>query len=115
MSARICPHCHATISAAESAAYSNGLECPNCHAQLQVADGSRMIATWLGLAAGYAVWRLTRDSAGMLGWVLPLVYSFLASSVVSAIGVMFTADLRSKSPEPIAEPAQSSAGHGAHR
>jgi hypothetical protein len=114
VSARICPHCHAAISAAESAAYTNGLECPNCRAHLEVSEGSRMIATWLGLAAGYAAWRLTRDSGGPLGWVLPLVYSFLAFSVVAAIGVMFTADLRSKPPEPDAEPAHSSGGHGAH-
>jgi membrane protein implicated in regulation of membrane protease activity len=73
-----------------------------------------MIATWLGLAAGFVAWRLTRGSAGMLGWVLPLVYSFLAFSFVSAIGVMFTADLRSKPPEPLAEPAHASGGHGPH-
>ncbi len=113
MSARTCPHCQAVIPAGESAAYSDGVECPKCKTRLEVARGSRLLATWLGLAAGYVVWRLTRGSGGMLGWALPVLYSFLAFSFISALGTMFTADLRIKAPEPVVEPVSSpGGGHG---
>lgn len=99
------------IPAGESAAYSDGMECPHCKTRLEVARGSRMLATWLGVLAGFVVWRLTRGSAGMLGWALPVVYAFLAFSFVAALATMLTADLRIKPAEPVAE-SLPAAGHG---
>jgi hypothetical protein len=110
---RRCPKCLAVIPAGEPAAYSDAMECPSCKTSLEVAAGSRMLATWMGLGAGFVVWRLTRGSAGMLGWALPVLYSFLAFSFVSALATMFTADLRIKPVEPAAEPLQAPGGsHG---
>jgi hypothetical protein len=113
---RRCPQCLALIPAGESAAYSDEIECPGCKTRLEVAQGSRMLATWMGLAAGWVVWRLTRGSGGMLGWVLPIVYSFLTFSFISALATMFTADLRIKPAEPSPEPLHAPAGGpgGAH-
>ena len=71
-----------------------------------------MLATAVGLLAGALVWRLTRTSGVMLGWVLPMVYAFLVFSVVAALFMMATADLRTRPAEPVAEPATSAAGHG---
>lgn len=111
MAVRRCPKCLAVIPAGEPAAFSDAMECPGCKTRLEVATGSRMLASWMGLAAGFVVWRLTRGSAATLGWTLPVVYSFLAFSIVSALATMFTADLRIKPAEAASEPAAAS-GHG---
>jgi len=110
---RKCPQCLAVIPAGESAAYSDSIECPHCKARLEVAHGSRLLSTWLGLLVAYAVWRLTRHSGGMLGWALPVLYAFLAYSVVSALGVMFSADLRMRPAQPDSEPVHAPSAHGA--
>lgn len=103
------------VPAGRVVAYSDGMECPGCKSRLEVSAGSRMLATTLGLLAGTLVWRLTRTSGGMLGWVLPMVYAFLAFSVVAPLFLMTTADLRLSPAEPATEPASAVLGHaGAH-
>jgi hypothetical protein len=110
---RICPHCKTEISAANAAAYSNGIECPKCKARLEVAPGSRTISSLCGLVAAAIAWRLSSDSSGDLGAVLPTLYAFLAFGVVSALVVMFTANLSNAPALAAAEPVQSAGGHGA--
>ncbi len=114
MAIRACPLCLARLSPGQVVAFSDGMECPGCKSQLEVSTGSRLLATTLGLLAGALVWRLTRASRGMLDWVLPMVYAFLAFSVVAPLFLMATADLRLKpaGPEPVAEPAATAPGHG---
>lgn len=114
MAIRTCPLCLSKVPAGFVVAYSDGLECPGCKSRLEVSAGSRMLATALGLLAGALVWRLTRTSGGMLGWVLPMVYAFLAFSVVAPLFLMATADLRLKSAEPLAEPEPAGPGQGGH-
>jgi hypothetical protein len=99
---RSCPICFARISAGKIAAYTNDLECPNCKMPLEVALGSRTISIFAGLAAAVLVWLLTQDSGSALDWVLPLVYAFLALSVVSTVVLMLVADLRVRIPEAVA-------------
>jgi hypothetical protein len=108
---RTCPLCLAKVPAGLVVAYSDGVECPGCKSQLEVSVGSRVLATTLGLLAGALVWRLTRASGGMLGWVLPMVYSFLAFSVVTPLFLMAAADLRLKSAGPLAEPGAVGPAH----
>ena len=112
MAIRTCPLCMSKVPAGRVVAYSDGMECPGCKSRLEVSAGSRMLATTLGLLAGTLVWRLTRTSAGMLGWVLPMVYAFLAFSVVAPLFLMTTADLRLRPAEPVTEPAPAAPGHG---
>ncbi len=112
MAIRRCPLCLIKIPAGHVVAYSNGMECPGCKTRLEVSTGSRFLATAVGLLAGAVVWHLTRTSGGMLGWVLPMVYAFLALSVVAALFMMATADLRSRPAEPAAEPVHAAASHG---
>ncbi len=88
------------VSGARIAAYSNELECPSCKARLEISPASRSIAIGVGLAAGAAVLRFIARADGMLGWVLPIVYAFLAFSVVSPLVLMLIADLRLKKEEP---------------
>ena len=99
MAVRVCPLCMTKVSAAKVVAYSNELECPSCQARLEISPGSRSIATWVGLVAGALVWRVTARADGMLGCVLPIVYAFLAFSVVSPLVLMLIADLRVKKEE----------------
>jgi hypothetical protein len=110
---RICPHCKTEVSAANAAAYSNGIECPKCKARLEVASASRTISSLCGLAAGAIVWHLSSGASGDLGAVLPTLYAFLAFGVVSALVVMFTGNLSNAPELPAPEPVQSAGGHGA--
>ncbi len=71
-----------------------------------------MLATTLGLLAAALVWRLTLGSGGMLGWVLPMLYAFLAFSAVAPLFLMLTADLRLKPAATAAEPEPAATGHG---
>lgn len=116
MAARVCPQCMTKVPAGSVVAYSDGMECPGCKTQLEISLGSRFLATLLGLLVAALVWRLTRAAGSMLGWVLPMVYSFLAFSIVAPLFLMFTADLRIKPAEQVAEPlATTSHGHaGTH-
>lgn len=111
MAIRICPLCMARVPAGPVGAYSDSLECPKCKTRLEVSRGSRLIASTLGLVAAWLVYRVTRGDTGELGFVLPVVYAFLAYSIVSPLFLMLAADLRPHPAEPLAEPLPGSAGH----
>ena len=113
MAVRICPHCKTGVTASNVAAYSFGVECPKCETRLEVAPETRMIATLCGLAAGAIAWRLSINSGGDLGGVLPTLYAFLAFGIVSPLVLMFTANLRNAPVIPVAEAAHD-AGTSAH-
>ena len=113
MAARVCPRCKTEISAQESAARSNDITCPKCGARLEVASGGRTISSLAGLAAGAIAWKLTSNSGGDLGAVLPTLYAFLAFGIVSPLVLMATANLRNAPPAPVAEPAHASSSHSA--
>jgi hypothetical protein len=110
---RICPHCKAEITAANAAAYSDSIDCPRCKARLKVAPASRTISTLCGLAAAAIAWRLSSDSGGDLGAVLPTLYAFLAFGVVSPLVLMFTANLCNAPASQSPEPAPTADTHGA--
>ncbi len=117
MAVRKCPYCLAVVPASQVVVYSNDLECPGCRRPLEVARVSRYVSVWLGLAAGAAVWYWDARSTGNeeLGWVLPVVYAFLAFSIVASVVLMLTGDLRLKSADAVREaaPSTADAGHGA--
>jgi hypothetical protein len=110
---RTCLHCRTEISAALAAAYSNDIECPQCKTRLEIAPGSRAISTFCGLAAAAIVWKLSSNSGGDLGAVLPPLYAFLAFGVVSALVVVLTANLANAPALPAPMPAHEVVGHGA--
>jgi hypothetical protein len=112
---RICPHCKSEITASNVAAYSFGFECPKCGTRLEVAPGSREIASVCGLVAAAIAWRLTINSGGDLGGVLPTLYAFLAFGIVSPLVLMFTANLRNAPSIAVPEPAHDhgTSGHNA--
>jgi hypothetical protein len=112
---RICPHCKTEITASNVAAYSFGVECPKCGARLEVAPGTRTISTLCGRAAAAIAWRLSINSGGDLGGVLPTLYAFLAFGIVSPLVLMFTANLRNAPAIPVPELAydHGTSGHAA--
>jgi hypothetical protein len=112
MAVRICPHCNTEISASNVAAYSFGVECPKCGARLEVAPGTRTISSLSGLAAGAIAWRLSINSGGDLGGVLPTLYAFLAFGIVSPLVLLLTANLRNAPAIPVAEPAHNAGAPG---
>lgn len=125
MAARQCPNCLAIIPATKISAHSNMLVCPSCGKPLQIYAFSRNLAAFIGLAVGMLVWRVFTsyyaDHADALGWLLPIVFAYLALSVVQALVLMVSADLRLKDlaelPATEAQAphgAHASGGHGAH-
>jgi hypothetical protein len=112
--ARKCPQCTTTIPAGVALAYSNAVECPGCKKPLTVSEGSRYLATLIGLAAAAVVWWLRGNTDGMLGWARPVLVGLFAYSIVAPLALAFLADLRVKPEEPVYEAAQSGGGHGGH-
>ena len=114
MAVRICPHCKTEISSADVAAHSDDAVCPKCGSRLEVASGSRTVSSLAGLIAGAIAWRMSINSGGDMGAVLPTLYAFLAFGIVSPLVLMFTANLNSAPAIPVAEPthAPSSVAHG---
>jgi hypothetical protein len=93
------------------------LVCPGCQRPLEISPASRDIAEALGLAAAAIVWFWASRSwqaETMLGWVLPIVYAFLALSIVSTLVLMLSADLRLKADAPKPVEVAAEAGHGTH-
>ena len=95
-------------------AFSDGVECPHCQARLEVATGSRMVAVAAGLLAGWVVWRFTRGSTNILGFVLPILFSILAFGIVSPLVLVFTAALRLAPAAPVFEPVAAHDAQSVH-
>jgi hypothetical protein len=95
-------------------AYSDSLECPNCHSPLRLADSSRITGAFFGLAVGFLVWSYAAPGDGNMGWVTPIVYSFLAYSVAYVIYLMAFGEIGTRTAEPEALPvaAVAAPGHG---
>jgi hypothetical protein len=107
MAARQCPNCLTMVPAGEIAARSYDLVCPGCQRPLEISDFSRNLAAFGALAAAALVWvfaaaRFSRD-ASALGWIMPILYSYLTLSVVAPLLLILLADLRlsSEAPAPV--------------
>lgn len=116
MAARKCPQCLAVVPMGHAAAFTDRIECPGCKSTLEVAGVSRHLGIWAGLLAGFGVYSWVDRFKGDIlsetfAWIVPVIVSFLAYSLIAAIGTMFTADLRLRPPEPVAEPVADT-GHG---
>lgn len=126
MAARQCPNCLAIVPPTKISAYSNALVCPACGKPLQISAFSRNLAAFIGLTVGALVWRFFTsyyaDQSSALGWVLPIVFAYLAVSVVQSLVLMVSADLRLKdlaepaaAEAPAAHSAEGGGAGGAHR
>jgi hypothetical protein len=103
--------CLKEVPAGFVVAYSDGMDCPGCGRRLEVSLGSRYLASLAGIAAGVLAWRASDPTQGMLGFVLAVLYAFLAYGVVSPLVLMLIADLRVKAEEPALELGAHGGGH----
>ncbi|HYL69298.1 MAG TPA: hypothetical protein VEX69_09030 [Candidatus Limnocylindria bacterium] len=118
MAARQCPNCMTMVPAGEIAAHSYDLTCPGCQRPLEISDFSRNLASFGALAVAALVWafaasRFSADPSA-LGWIMPLLYGYLALSVAAPLLLISLADLRlsSESPAPVVHEAP--AHHSSH-
>lgn len=103
MAARVCPDCLHVVSVDRVLAYSNDLVCPSCAKPLEISLLSRYLAAFTGLIAAVVVWwaaskHYAHDSWA-LAWVLPIVFSYFALSIIAPIVLALTADLQLRSIE----------------
>ena len=120
MAARVCPDCLHVVSVDRVLAYSNDLVCPNCAKPLEVSLLSRYFAAFAGLIAAVVVWwtaskHYANDSRA-LAWVLPIVFSYFALSIVAPLVLALTADLQMRSVEaaPISHEVTAGSHHPSH-
>jgi len=115
--ARQCPNCLAAAPATKILTRSSSFDCPSCHTPLEVSGLSRNISAFIGLVVAALVWKVSSAHyalhPGALGWVFPVVFSYLAYSVVAGLVLIPTGDLRLRPPESVAEGADSSSTHHA--
>ena len=99
-------------------AYSNDLVCPGCQKPLEISDFSRNLAAFTALAVGVLVWWLASSlfsgDTSALGWVLPVVYSYFAFSIIAPIALILLADLRLKSADSVHVASELPAPHSPH-
>jgi hypothetical protein len=114
MAIRKCPVCLTTAPMGTAVAYSDDFVCAGCGQHLEVSEASRVFASAAGIVAGYFAIHAAPPSYSTLGWAAPILYALLAYGGISALMLMFTADLRlipASAPPAAAEPA---APHGSH-
>jgi len=114
MAIRKCPACLTTAPMGTAVAFTNDFVCAGCGQHLQVTEASRVLASAVGVIAGYFAINAAPPGYSTLGWAAPILFALLAYGSVSAIILMMTADLR-LIPAP-AQPAapEAPAAHGGH-
>jgi len=118
VAARQCPNCLTMLPAAQVAARSYDLTCPGCQRALEISDFSRNLASFGALAAAALVWsfaarRFSTDTSA-LGWIMPILYSYLTLSIIAPLLLIFLADLRLSSEAPAPVLHESPAPHSSH-
>ena len=120
MAARVCPDCLQSVPVGKVLAYSNDLVCPNCAKPLEISLLSRYLSAFAGLIAAVAVWwaasKHYANDSWALAWVLPIVFSYFALSIVAPLVLALTADLQIRSVEtvPITHEVTAGAHHPSH-
>ena len=124
MAARVCPDCLETVPAGKVLAYSNDLVCAQCEKPLEISALSRNLAVFAGLIAAIVVWWLASkhyaNDSSALAWVLPIVFSYFALSLVAPCVLVLLADLQLKPVEAVSAhhnvpaPHHAPASHGSH-
>jgi hypothetical protein len=98
--ARKCPICFAAVPRSQLLAYSNDLECPLCQRPLELSGLGRNISALAGLIVAAIVWRIASahyfGQPGLLGWALPVLFSYLAYSIIAPLVLVLVGDLRLK-------------------
>jgi|SRR5580658_711564 hypothetical protein len=113
--ARKCPNCFSTVPATKVVVYTNDLVCPTCNSPLQVSALSRNISAFAALIVAAIVY--VKSSAhysqhpGALGWVLPVLFAFLAYSIAAPLVLALVAELQLRPLEPASVVAETAPAH----
>jgi hypothetical protein len=107
-----------TVSASKVLAYSNDLTCTHCGKPLELSMLSRYLAAFAGLIAAAIVWwvasRRYANDPWALAWVLPIVFSYFALSIVAPLVLALTADLQLRAAEAVPVHTETAAHHPSH-
>jgi hypothetical protein len=88
-----CPLCFARVPRTLILAKSLGVDCPACHAELEVSRGSRVLASFVGVLAGFVAVHLSRHASGTAQWTLPIVAAFVTYGICSALVLLVFSEL----------------------
>jgi len=114
MAIRKCPACLTTAPMGTAVAYTNDFVCAGCGQHLEVSEASRVLASAVGIVAGFFAMSAAPPAYATLGWAAPILIALLAYGCVSALLLMTTADLRlipAPAPPPAAESHAVHSGH----
>jgi hypothetical protein len=93
MGNHVCPLCFAKVPRILILTKTLEVDCPACHAALEVSRGSRVLASFVGLLAGFAAVPLGGQVSGTAGWTLPIVAAIVAFGVCSALVLFVFSEL----------------------
>ena len=93
MGSHVCPLCFAKVARTLILTKTLEVDCPACHAALEVSRGSRVLASFVGLLAGFAAARLGGQVSGTAGWSLPIIAAIVAFGVCSALVLFVFSEL----------------------
>jgi len=88
-----CPLCFAKVPRTLILTKSLELDCPACHAELEVSRGSRVLASFVGVLAGYVAAQFGRHASETAQWTLPTVAAFVTFGICSALVLLLFSDL----------------------
>jgi hypothetical protein len=114
MAIRKCPACLTTAPMGAAVATSYDFVCAGCGQHLEVTETSRVLASGAGIVAGYFALRAAPPVYSTLGWAVPVLYALLAYGGLSALILMFTADLRLIPAPTQPSPLEAPTAHGGH-
>jgi len=114
MAIRKCPACLTTAPMGTAVAFTDDFVCAGCGQHLEVSEASRVLASAVGIAAGYFAMSAAPPAYTTLGWAAPILFALLAYGGVSALMLMATADLRLIPAPASPPPSDSPAAQGGH-
>jgi uncharacterized protein YbaR (Trm112 family) len=93
MQNRSCPLCFVKLPRTAVLALSDDLVCPSCRSELEVSRHSRVAAALFGVIAAYIAAQFAALASPGVAWLLPVVAALLAYGFISALFLLFFADL----------------------
>jgi hypothetical protein len=116
MANRMCPICFGKVPRSRIVAHSDAVDCPHCGRALELSRPSRLLSSFIGLAAAWLVFywisRATAAAQDLREWFLPAVAAIITFGVISPLFLLLNSDLVVK-PDAPAEPAPALAhSHG---
>ncbi len=88
-----CPLCFAKVPRTLILTKTLEVDCPACHAELEVSRGSRVLASLMGVLAGFVAGPLGGRVSGTAGWTLPIAAAVMAFGICAALVLFVFSEL----------------------